>query len=125
MMASVRRDDFEMRDNEPLARSWRLRQLTDAGDPPATPPIALDISEASFRMQLREQATSADVWANLSLGAGLAIDDGPGGLLSVLQPAHALRPGRYVYDLVMIRAGVPDVIVEGVITVTSGVTRSP
>jgi len=74
----------------------------------------------SANAQMRKTYTSSNAvtfTTTLSPGTGVVTL-----ALSDTQTAN-LTPGRYVYDVLLTRSGLTSRIVEGIITVTPGVTR--
>ena len=82
---------------------------------------AIDLTGYSASAQMRKHYTSAN-----SVNFACEIDAAVGDVILSLTPAqtNAMLPGRYVYDVeVTNSAGVVSRIVEGMVTITPGVTR--
>ena len=94
--------------------------LTDGED-------ALDITTASFFMQVVPKLGTATVVLDLSLGDGLELfTDGTDGKL-VINVDHLVMVdipvGNYKYDLVMVRGALSEVVIEGTMKIRAGVTE--
>jgi hypothetical protein len=118
MDITIRRGDTEVIDvavTEPAA---------DAADPPVPVPIG----SATFAFTAKRTRRDPDEQAvlALTLGQGIVVTDGPGGLLTVtMTPAQtaALTPGRYDYDLQMTEGTTVTTIVDGTMLVEADVSR--
>lgn len=87
---------------------------------------AINISNATFFMDVVPKVGTATPILELSLGAGLSFyTDGTDGKL-VIHVDHAVMElkvnGSYKYDLVMVRSGVSEIVMEGSFKIKSGVT---
>lgn len=88
----------------------------------------LDIGGASFKMQVKPKiGTNPAAILTLTLGDGLSLtSDGTDGKLTILVDHLVMKTkalGSYKYDLVMIRSGASEVVMEGSFKIVDGVTE--
>lgn len=95
---------------------------------------SVDVTGASLLMHVkkirsegspsRPRTVDRVVALELSTSNGrIQIGDGVASTFIVTFPRHGLAPGRYAYDVLLIRSGSPDVIMGGTITVSEGITE--
>lgn len=87
---------------------------------------AIDLSSATLFMKWRDalDATATPV-VSLAVGTGITKVDAVEGKISILvdsEDMKAIAPGKYKYDLVMVRSGLSETIMEGYLKIVSGVT---
>ena len=86
--------------------------------------VAFDLTGYTGKSQIRKSYYSVNAAANLNI---TIVDAANGNTLITLDAANTANifPGRYVYDVKMIdSANTTTRILEGIITVTAGVTRT-
>lgn len=91
-----------------------------------TPPVAVNTTNFSARMQLRASHSSAAVAVELTAANSRITLTNTGNITLSLSPTvtSAIAAGKYVYDLEMISSGGQVTrLLEGTITVTPEVTR--
>ena len=86
----------------------------------------VDISSATMEMDIVTRGASPTVVKSLSLGDGIELTtDGTDGKFQIILPSSEMTSipvATYKYDLIMTRAGVSEMIMEGLVTFVSGVT---
>lgn len=96
--------------------------LTDG----ATTPAPIDISSATFFMDVVPKIGTPTPILSLALGSGLSLfSDGTDGKLLIHVDSSVMEGkavGSYKYDLVMVRSGVSEVVMEGNFKIKAGVT---
>lgn len=99
---------------------YHIIKLTSNGTTP------IDISDATFFMRVVNKATLVEV-LDLSLDNGLELTtDGTDGQLSIHVSntvMETIAVGVYKYDLVIVRNGVSETVMEGSVKVVDGVTE--
>lgn len=93
--------------------------LTDGTNP-------IDISQATFFMDVVPKLGTPTPILELSLGSGLEFStNGSDGKL-IINVDHLVMEtkasGSYKYDLVMVRSGVSEIVMEGSLKIVAGVT---
>lgn len=88
----------------------------------------LDIGGATFKMMVKPKiGTDPDPILTLTMGSGLSVTtDGTDGKLTILVDHTVMVTkdlGNYKYDLVMIRDGASEVVMEGSFKIVEGVTE--
>lgn len=87
-------------------------------------PVAVDLSSATIFMKIRPALGGAAV-VSLSVGSGITKTDAAAGKITVLidsEVMETITPGKYLYDLVIVRSGVSEIVAEGYMKIKSGVT---
>lgn len=91
-----------------------------------TPPAAINIAAATFFMDVVPKLGTPTPILSLSLGSGLSLlTDGSDGKLLISVDSAVMETkdvGSYKYDLIMVRSGVSETVMEGNFKIKSGVT---
>lgn len=86
----------------------------------------IDLSSATLFMKWRDALDAAATpVVSLAVGTGITKVDAVEGKISILvdsEDMKAIAPGKYKYDLVMVRSGLSETIMEGYLKIVSGVT---
>jgi hypothetical protein len=83
----------------------------------------LDLSAASISMKVRSQSTF-ELAATLSLGAGLTVTNGAGGVFRIDPQIFPMGPGTFLYDIQITIGTTVKTYVRGTITITPDVTHA-
>ncbi len=91
---------------------------------PSADPVAIDLSSATLFMKWKPALGGSPV-VSLAVGTGITKLDAAAGKISVLIDSADMADiaaGKYKYDLVMVRSGLSETIMEGYVKVVDGVT---
>lgn len=110
---------LNVRNNVDFSRTFTIKSKD--GDAAA---VAIDLDSATLFMQIKPSLGGAAV-ASLSVGSGITKTDPANGKISVLidsEDMKAIDPGKYNYDLVMVRSGLSEIVLQGYMKIKAGVT---
>lgn len=87
-------------------------------------PAAIDLTSATIFMQIKPALGGAAV-VSLSVGDGITKTDPANGKISILidsEEMKTIEPGKYIYDLVIVRSGLSEIVMQGYMKIKSGAT---
>lgn len=110
---------LKVRNNVDFYRTFTLKSKDELD---AVAPI--NLSSATLFMKLKPALGGAAV-VSLAVGSGITKTDAANGKISVLIDSAVMTtitPGKYNYDLVLVRAGLSETVMEGYMKIKSGAT---
>lgn len=87
--------------------------------------VATDLTSATIFMQIKP-SLGGEAVVSLSVGSGITKTDPANGKIRVLIDSavmETVEPGKYNYDIVIVRSGISEIVCEGYMKVKSGATE--
>lgn len=110
---------LDVRNNIDFYRSFTLKSKVGEAAP-----VAIDLTSATLFMKIKPSLGGAAV-VSLAVGTGITKTDPANGKITVLidsEVMETIEPGKYNYDLVIVRSGISETILRGYMKIKAGVT---
>ena len=110
---------LDVRNNIDFYRNFTLKSKVGDADP-----VVIDLTSATLFMKIKP-ALGGDAVASLAVGSGITKTDPANGKISILIDSADMadiEPGKYNYDLVIVRSGLSETILRGYMKIKAGVT---
>lgn len=111
---------LKVRNNVDFYRTFTLKSKDEAD---VVAPI--DLSSATLFMQWKP-SLGGDAVVSLAVGSGISKTDAAAGKIAVLVDSEVMKtitPGKYKYDLVLVRSGLSETVMEGFLKIVEGPTE--